>query len=271
MLQIRPAWHPTMRPIWGMLPHAVHTLLDAEWAATEHLRLAIQAARETPLAGGVDGAADIADAARLDLIAGVELARAGYLRQACVLWRSWLEQTLFALYFIEAPLHRLAWRSSDQIDLGKPPTLKLMLHQILTSVGDAAHPFGLVYAERCQQFFDALRINPPKDLQPLRVVAHRLSDLSQAAHGTYRPVPVAHEDDVARRLAAELLDLFSSTVTVVGFLWFICVQAALDVNAEQLIAMRDPAFQPNDVSEQLLAPLLPQLRQYLGSLKGNKK
>jgi hypothetical protein len=254
-----------MRPLWGPLPGATQELLVLERAALDGIdtsrAVAIAIAPEAERIG------PIVQACRLDIIAGTELARAGYLKQACALWRSWCEQALFGLYFFEAPLHRLAWRGAPEIDPGRPPVLRLMLHEMLISSGDRAHPFALVYSDRCKTLLDLLRIGIPQANQPMKILNHRFSDLSQAVHGTYRPVPPASEADAPGALGTQLVSIFEATVTIVGLLWFVGIQAQLDLVPDRLIAMRDEGFVAASPEEEMLLRLLPQLKRYLTFVK----
>lgn len=53
------------------------------------------------------------------------MARTGYLKQAYSLWRSWFEQSIFFLYFLEAPLHKAAWKVKAEISQDDSPQYRL--------------------------------------------------------------------------------------------------------------------------------------------------
>jgi hypothetical protein len=268
MTMLRPSWQHDL-PLWGPHIEPIAQLMSIESIAREQVERSLNAL-PPDLQTSIDAIRPIIETANVDLTIGCDVARGGHLKQAFSLWRAWFEQSLFALYFLEAPLHRRAWRTVDAVGAGKRPAFSLMLHQILVSDGDRADPFGLVYKERCDNLLAALRISLKKDLHPLRVATHRLTDLSQGVHGTFRPARVAAETDLGPALNKHALPVLRSTVRVVGFLWFVCVQSSLDLSAEQVIGMRSASFTPDasKTEETAVHPVLPQLRDWLQEVGG---
>jgi hypothetical protein len=264
-----------IRPIWNQeaalpegLPPQVEQLVALAEAAVRQSRLSLDAAGHLHPEASVEAIEPIAEAANIDMVAGCEMARAGYFKQAYSLWRGWFEQTLFALYFLEAPLHRLAWRAVEEVALGAAPASKLMLHQILTLNGDKAHHFAVVYVERWETVLRAWRLSAPRDQNPVRLAAKRLDDLSQGVHGTYRPVPVSSEVALPEALDRHVLPILLATVRLVGFLWFLHVQSHLDLTDAQLAGLRAPGFLPPPGSEEeILIPLLPQMDLWLDQFR----
>ncbi|HEX4403882.1 MAG TPA: hypothetical protein VH560_03590 [Polyangia bacterium] len=266
-----------IRPIWATdaavlnQPHSpqIQCLLDLERRASRELERSIEAARNVFPQDRVESVESLFESARFDLVAGVELARGGYFKQTYSLWRSWYEQTLFALYFIEAPLHRIAWRRAPQIELGDEPRVKLMLHQMLPESGDKAHPFGAVYSERFKSLFAALRVTVPKKSAPLSTAEHRLRDLSQGVHGTYQPSPVWSVGELQKPLETHILRLFELVIATIGIFLFSCVQSQLGLSETQLTKFLNREFQPSadDEDENVIAPLLPQLWAWLDFMR----
>lgn len=271
MIFIRPIWARNSAVAAGGQATQVTTLLELEKRAIQQIELTLNAvAKVADDDEKVDAVRPLVTSACTDLVAGAELARAGYFKQAYSLWRAWYEQTLFALYFVEAPLHRAAWRQVTRIEPGKEPPLKLMLHQVLVEEGDKAHAFAVVYAERFLALFNSIALStPPKDLRPIKLAERRLTDFSQGVHGTYQPVPVRADAELPSALDEHVIPLLRATVRLIGIFGFVCVQSQLSFSAEQLVRMRDRAFVPtsdND-DESLIAPLLPQLWDWLEELR----
>jgi hypothetical protein len=208
------------------------------------------------------------ESANIDMIAGCELARCGYFKQAYALWRAWLEQALFALYFLEAPLHLAAWKTAEEIHLGEEPETKLMLHQLLVARGDKAHHFSVVYRERTEAVLRAWRITPVKTADPIRIANLRLGDLSQGVHGTFRPQPIGGEGELPDEVTRHVLPVLRSAVRLVGFLWFVNIQSQLDLGDEKLAEMRGTGFVPAaGEQEEILMPLLGQLDEWRDEMR----
>lgn len=136
--------------------------------------------------------------ANLDLCAGCELARLGYLKQAYALWRAWFEQIIFAFYFLESPIQRTAWKVEEAVSDGKKPLHHLMLHKFL----EPDHAFALVYKERIENLLAAMKKSPVK---VLKEAEHVFTDLSQGVHGTFRPVSPTGPQEVAAALKLHAL------------------------------------------------------------------
>ena len=155
MVEIRGVWE-----IEGPLPAVadgnVHALLELERFAIDAVKLCCKTAIAFVDEGNVANVHFLQQSAQADLVAGCELARAGYLKQAYSLWRSWFEQSIFSLYFLEAPIHRAAWKVASEVSLDDNPQYRLMLHQLLNESGER-HPFSLVYSDRFFRLLDALR------------------------------------------------------------------------------------------------------------------
>lgn len=173
-----------------------------------------------------------------DLVAGCELARLGYLKQAYSLWRSWFEQVLFGLFFIESPIHSHAWTVHESLTLDDGPNFRLMLHQLLT-VGRDGHPFALVYGERFQRVTDAMKhSNVPKHRRVLGRAEKVLTALSQGVHGTYRPRKMDGHARVAERLSSESLGLLNESLGVVGQFWCLYLAFAFGMGEPELIDLK---------------------------------
>ncbi|WXH27905.1 hypothetical protein WA016_01837 [Myxococcus stipitatus] len=268
MIPIRPIWSQRIGPT--LAPDAPHTaqLLSIEAATIGHLDAAYRAALKVHHEENVEAVSPLLNSASADLVSGCELARSGYFKQAYALWRAWYEQTLFAIYFIEAPMHRRAWRCFRELELGKEPPHKLMLHQLLTEKGEKAHPFAVVYADRFKTLTGALRIQLKADQRLIEIATHRLTDLSQGVHGTYRPDPPNSPEQLESAIQKHAIPALRLTSRVVGLFTFICIQSQSELQEQQIIRMRDRGFQPEDEQESLIHPLLPLFWDWLESLRG---
>jgi hypothetical protein len=139
--------------------------------------------------------------AKTDLIAGCELARLGYIKPAYTVWRSWFEQSLFLLYFLEAPIHRLGWKVFQEVALGDDPRYRLMLHQLLANSSEK-HPFVFVYEDRFTKLLTTLGISTlPKEKKITNQATRILTIFSQGVHGTFQPLAPSSE-----QVGMELLD-----------------------------------------------------------------
>ncbi len=250
----------------------IRNLLTLEAETKQQARLSFAAAQTAYSKDLVEPLEPLFEAAMTDFVAGCELARTGYMKQAYSLWRAWFEEMIFVIYFIEAPMHRLAWRSVDQITVtGKEPPVKLMLHQVLGESGGNAHPFGVVYAERFESIFSALKVTLGKKASPLKMATQRLSDLSQGVHGTFRPKVATSAADLPNDIKKHALSVVIPTAHLLGMFWFVCVASALSISETSFAAMKEPSYVPpedTDSDEHTIAPLLPQLRNFLSDIKG---
>jgi hypothetical protein len=178
------------------------------------------------------------DNAANDLVAGCELARLGYFKQAYSLWRSWFEQVLFGLFFLESPIHGLAWTVQESLSLDKGPAYRLMLHQLLVE-GRDGHPFALVFADRFEKVIGALKYSSvPKDKRVLKRTDKVLTAFSQGVHGTYRPRKIHGAKQVEHRLETEALPLLNEALKAVGQLWCLYVVFAFSIDEGELIQLK---------------------------------
>lgn len=246
-----------MRPIWATdAPvreggNVFEELANLELVGASYLEAILAA----PFLTEVSSVLPIAEAAEIDLRAGCELARGGYFKQAYSLWRSWFEQTIFSLYFLEASLHRLAWRIVEEVKHGEEPPTKLMLHQLLAESGEK-HPFAVVYAERFQSLFAALRITTSKSAGPIKTARHCLTDLSQGVHGTYVPKRVGSRAELPDALSRHALPTLSRARTMVGLFCLAFAHAEVGYSESQLVAAGSPDFSPSEPEEELLTKLI---------------
>lgn len=266
MIEIRPIWERDS-PAPAGLPDPVQRLTELGARSIRQLSLSVDAA--THVHGEiVERIRPIIESANVDMVAGCELARCGYFKQAYSLWRSWLEQAMFALYFVESPLHLSAWKASEEIRMGTEPETKLMLHQLLVAGGERAHHFSVVYQERCEAVLRAWRVTPVRAADAIRIANSRLGDLSQGVHGTFRPQPIGSDAELPGEVTRHVLPVLTSGVRLVGFLWFVNIQSHLDLADEQLTQMRNAGFAPIPGEEEaVLLPLLNQLDDWLVEMR----
>lgn len=210
--------------------------------------------------------------ALLDLTAGCELARCGYQKQAYSLWRSWYEQSLFALYFMEAPLHRQAWRQVNSVQFGREPKVKLMLHQILESSGDKLHPFGYIYTERYNSLKSRLRIDPSKERSIMVLASSRLTDLSQGVHGTYRPILPKTVEELNSSLETHGNSMLAATLEVVGMLYFLFIADQCELSDEQYVRITSKPMDLDVKSqdERLISKFIPALLSWIDGNQASK-
>ena len=260
-----------MRPIWERQgtqatdgPAELLTLAQAEVDAVAPLRGALFAAQTRGI--DTEPVTTIMDAAEVDLAVGCGIARVGYFKQAYALWRSWFEQVMFSLYFLEAPLHRSAWRVVEEIEFGKGPAARLMLHQLLADSSEK-HPFLIVYDERFRALFAALHVTaPPKNDGPLKHAERCLTDLSQGVHGTFNPRPISAPADLPAALAKHALPVLQRAEATAAFFCFAFVHALLGPNDQQLMAVRQADFKPEDDDQALVRAMVPGLERWLRML-----
>ncbi|WP_426754306.1 hypothetical protein [Myxococcus sp. Y35] len=267
MISIRPIWSQQTEPALAASGPQARQLLAIEAAAIENLEKAYAAALHVHYEENVEAIAPLIKSANADLISGCELARSGYFKQAYTLWRTWYEQAIFAIYFIEAPMHRRAWRCFREIEFGKEPPHKLMLHQLLTEKGEKAHPFAVVYADRFKNITSALKINIKSEQRLIESATHRLTDLSQGVHGTYRPDPPDSMEQLESAIAKHAIPALQMTARIIGLFAFTCIYSHMEFDDPQLIRMRERSFEPANTNETLITPLLPPLWEWLEAIR----
>lgn len=268
-----------MRPIWLRLsdpPAGAAQELDQLWALERAARQPLACVLDLAhrLNVDVDSVRGIAEGAEADLCVGCEAASAGYFKQAYALWRLWFEQSIFALYFLEAPLHREAWRVVEEVDPGKEPLSKLMLHQ-LTATSGVKHPFAVVYEHRFASLHSAIKVaSNMKSTEALRLVKDCETDMSQGVHGTFTPRPLASPAELPGALAHYALPMLQRARTAVGVLCFAYAYALIEPTEQQLAALGSaPPEGGEDENMALLRPLMPALErwlEHLRKLKGGK-
>jgi len=184
--------------------------------------------------------------ANTDLVAGIELARFGYLKQAYTLWRSWYEQVLFALYFLEAPIHRQAWKVSEAVSISDSPKYRLMLHQLLAESGEK-HAFVLVYADRYEKLMGKMQKAAPKKDKPLQKAGKVLTVLSQGVHGTYRPAASKDNSELSKQISTHCLPTLDDAWNVVSQLWLLLLTNIVDLPSEALILLNQGNLSKEDI------------------------
>lgn len=182
-------------------------------------------------------AKELISTANIDLIAGCEMARFGYLKQAYTLWRSWYEQVLFSLYFLEAPIHRQAWKVSESVSISDSPKYRLMLHQLLADSSEK-HAFTLVYADRYIKILESLKkTNVPKSNYTLARAGKILTVLSQGVHGTYRPTISKDNSELSKQLTQHCLPTLQNAWKTVSEMWLLFITNVVDLPETSLISL----------------------------------
>ncbi|WP_353086104.1 hypothetical protein [Stenotrophomonas sp.] len=180
-----------------------------------------------------------------DLVAGCELARNGYFKQAYSLWRSWFEQAVFGLFFIESPIHSHAWSGVELLTLDSGPDYRLMLHQLLAN-GRDGHPFSVVFGERFKQLLTALKLSGfPKKKYILSRAEIVLTALSQGVHGTYRPKKITDEKKIIEIISSESMPLLREAFSVVGILWCMHFISSLTISEGDIVSLRTASLLPS--------------------------
>lgn len=246
MIEIRPSWHSGASAIASSAN--INRLVEAEQRLIQSTNVSLAILGCFTEQERVDQLSALTGSAEKDLIAGTEIARCGYLKQAYSLWRSWFEQTIFAIYFFEAPLHRLAWRVSDAVSLeeGGPP-YRLMLHQLIKGSGEK-HPFAIVYEERFAQVREALRMSKTSKKSDLMNKADRvLTALSQGVHGTFQPKLPAGVEDVERDMERHALEVLGGAAQVVEIFWALLVSSVVAFPESFLLKLREGQITEQDI------------------------
>jgi len=261
-MKIRPVWETTGADSAQTAPGPELERFGATETACSELLVVLHdaAAHVGADVGAVTGTLD---SARQDLSAGCVLARAGYSKQAYTLWRSWYEQTLFSTYFLEAPLHREAWPSLDEIKHGEEPRSKLMLHELLNTSG-TKHPFAVAYEARFDSMYQALKLsNVPKSSHPIALAKACLIDLSQGVHGTYQPRRVENAAALPTQLAKHATPVLEKTHLVSSLFVFAYVLANVGFDEMTLLRLRQAGASTSDDSERIALQLLTHVERWV--------
>lgn len=248
MIAIRPAWSPALRNR-GHLPAQVLALLDVEERIVSASKVYVDLARTLAGEEYVDELASLMRSAHRDLAGGCEMARTGYLKQAYSLWRSWFEQSIFFLYFLEAPLHKAAWKVKAEINQDDSPQYRLMLHQLLADSGEK-HPFTLVYEARFTSLTSALKISSvPKAQRPIQRAIRVLTVLSQGVHGTYQPQSAENLDGLCTQLDTHCRPVLITAEEVVTTLWMLLITDLIALPEEVLVKLREGSATAKSLSD----------------------
>jgi hypothetical protein len=239
MIAIRPIWFAGQLDVRD-LGEEVANLFRIETEVKETDQLCARIAANAIGEPWVDAVLALRESAVHDLSAGCEMVRCGYEKQAYTLWRAWLEQTIFAVFFVEAPLNRLAWKVFEEVQLDqKGPKYRLMLHQLISAEGTEKHPFALVYNDRFTVLLEALKVsNFPGNQRPLERCGKMLTTLSQGVHGTYQPRIPADYNECRARLVRHT-EILQAASNIVAAFWVLLLVASLDLPEETLLSLRD--------------------------------
>lgn len=245
--KVEPQSGVIVRPIWNLgLPMNIsedepRRLLELEGKIEATFRSYIEVITTFDAASEatVDAIESLLATARVDLVGGCEMARCGYLKQAYTLWRSWFEQSFFALYFLEAPLYRYAWKVSESVSLKDSPQYRLMLHQLLADSSEK-HPFALVYNERHSMLVEMLKASKQsKEQEPVKRAARVLTQLSQGVHGTYRPSAMASHELVCTQIGVNGIPALEGAWAVISEFWLLFIANAVDLPEEGWVSLRN--------------------------------
>lgn len=120
MIEIRPIWHTApFNP--SELKGEISSLLSIEQRINDASKVYLDLSKKLMDEEYIEELSSLFKSACTDLVAGCEMARTGYIKQAYSLWRSWFEQTIFFLYFLEAPIHRAAWLVKTEVSQDDSP------------------------------------------------------------------------------------------------------------------------------------------------------
>lgn len=245
-----------IRPIWGMDQVLVveerepKILLDLESLIGKTLKsyLTIVRTFEASAESDIKSVESLLLTASVDLVAGCEMARCGYLKQAYTLWRSWFEQAIFGLYFLEAPLHRDAWKFSDSVSLNDSPKYRLMLHQLLAESGER-HAFTLVYNERYIKLVQMLKASkPPKEQDPIKRATRVLTQLSQGVHGTFRPKSMESLEKVCAQIETHGTPALEAAWSVVSEFWLLFIANTVDLPDDGWVKLRNGSLTKDQIT-----------------------
>ncbi len=247
----------TIRPIWAIdralkiSEKEPNDLLQLESLIRETLKsyLSIVRAFELSTESNISTVELLVRAASVDLVAACEMARSGYMKQAYTLWRSWYEQVIFALYFLEAPLHREAWKFSETVSQADSPNYRLMLHQLLNDSGER-HAFALVYADRYAKLIQIFKAsNPPREQAPIKRAARILTQLSQGVHGTFRPKSMESLADVCLQLKKHGTPTLRNAWDVVSELWLLFIVNVIALPENEMNQMRNGSLTEDQIAK----------------------
>jgi hypothetical protein len=238
MINIRPVWNPSF-PAHGELRKEVLALLEVENRIVKASDVFLNLIRVLVDEDYVDELSSLSKSAHNDLIGGCEMARTGYVKQAYSLWRSWFEQSIFFLYFLEAPIHKAAWQVKAEISQDDSPQYRLMLHQLLSNTSEK-HPFALVYDSRYKILSEALKISGvSKANHPIQKASRVLTTLSQGVHGTYQPQSAKDLDGVCVQLEANCTPVLSAAEEILDIFWILLITELVALPPEVLISFRE--------------------------------
>lgn len=248
MIEIRPIWKPTVPEQLSLRPQ-VAALLSVEQRIVSASNVYLSLARIAVDEEYVDDLTSLMRSALNDLIAGCEMARTGYVKQAYSLWRSWFEQSIFFLFFLEAPLHKAAWKVKAEISQDDNPQYRLMLHQLLTDSGER-HPFTLVYDARFSRLIEALKISAvPKAQRPIQRAVRVLTTLSQGVHGTYQPQSAQDMDGICAQLDAHCKPVLTTAEEILNTFWVLLFTDLVALPENVLIQLRQGQVSVSDLRD----------------------
>jgi len=248
MIAIRPVWN-TAVPKRGDLPAEVVALLAVEERIVRASDVYLELARILAEEEYVDELASLMRSAHRDLTGGCEMARTGYIKQAYSLWRSWFEQSIFFLYFLEAPLHKAAWKVKAEISQDDSPQYRLMLHQLFADSSEK-HPFTLVYDARFTSLTAALKISSvPKAQRPIQRASRVLTVLSQGVHGTYQPQSAENLEALCSQLDTHCKPVLVAAEEVLNTLWMLLITDVIALPEEVLVKLREGSVLPQALTD----------------------
>lgn len=238
MIAIRPIWDASL-PTHEQLRKEERSLLEVETRIEKASDVFLDLVRILADKDYVDELSSLSRSAHSDLVGGCEMARAGYVKQAYSLWRSWFEQSIFFLYFLEAPIHKAAWKVKAEVSQDDNPQYRLMLHQLLSNTGEK-HPFALVYESRYKILTEALKISGvPKANMPIQKASRVLTTLSQGVHGTYQPQSAKNLDGICAQLEANCMPVLCAAEEVLNIFWILLITELVALPADVLILLKE--------------------------------
>lgn len=245
MIEIRPIWHNAPLNPSG-LKGEISSLLAIEQRIHEASNVYLDLSRSVMDEDYIDELSSLFKSAYTDLVGGCEMARSGYIKQAYSLWRSWFEQTIFYLYFLEAPLHRAAWLVKTEVTQDDNPQYRLMLHQLLADSGEK-HPFAIVYDSRYARLTNQLKIsNVPKAQRPIQKSTRVLTTLSQGVHGTYQPQSAQNMDVLGVQVSKHCQPVLESAEQLINTYWILLLTDILALPEDVLFRLRDGKADPDE-------------------------
>jgi hypothetical protein len=238
MIEIRPIWNSNP-PDPMHLRAEISTLLSIEQRIVAASSVYLNLARILADSEYVDELTSLMRSSQNDLVAGSEMARTGYFKQAYSLWRAWFEQSIFFLYFLEAPLHKSAWKVKAEISGDESPPYRLMLHELLADSGER-HPFTLVYDARFTRLTEALKISSIPKAQRLIPKAGRiLTALSQGVHGTYQPQSAQNLDALCAQIDTHCNRILVAAEEVFTTFWILLITDLVALPESVLVRLRE--------------------------------